>query len=114
MRENWVAMTLSVILGSSFFTLAGLGVSARVNTLNQYIVGIMTAGLIMVAPVALYFFIPDLSIIFPVNAAIDLLISTPATQSVKGIIADSAVLILWIILAFLWAKQQFIKYVIQK
>jgi fluoroquinolone transport system permease protein len=114
MRENWVAMTLSVILGSSFFTLAGLGVSARVNTLNQYIVGIMTAGLIMVAPVALYFFIPDLSIIFPVNAAIDLLISTPATQSVKGIIADSAVLILWTILAFLWAKQQFIKYVIQK
>jgi fluoroquinolone transport system permease protein len=114
MRENWVAMTLSVILGSSFFTLAGLGVSARVNTLNQYIIGIMTAGLIMVAPVALYFFIPDLSIIFPVNAAIDLLISTPATQSVKGIIADSAVLILWTILAFLWAKQQFIKYVIQK
>jgi fluoroquinolone transport system permease protein len=114
MRDNWLAMSLSVILTSFFFTFLGLGISARVNTLNQYIVGIMAGGMIMVAPVALYFFIPELSIVFPINASIDLLISSPGTQSIKGVIADSAVLILWNLLAFLWAKQQFIKYIIQK
>jgi fluoroquinolone transport system permease protein len=114
MLDNWVAMLSAVILTSVFFTFLGLGVAARVNTLNQYIAGIMVAGIIMVAPVALYFFIPNLSIVFPINAAIDLLITAPGVQTVKGIIADTAVLILWSILAFLWAKYQFIKYIIQK
>jgi len=114
MRDNWVAMLSAVILSSVFFTFLGLGVVARVNTLNQYIAGIMAAGLIMAAPIALYFFVPNLSLIFPINAAIDLLITPAAAQSVKGIIADTAVLICWSIIAFLWAKNQFIKYIIQK
>ena len=114
LSNNWLAMLSSVILTSVFFTFLGLGVAARVNTLNQYIAGIMVAGVITLAPVALYFFIPNLSLVFPVNAAIDLLITSPETQTIRGIIADSAVLICWSIVAFLWAKHQFIKYIIQK
>ncbi len=114
MIENWVAMLSAVALSSIFFTLIGLGMAARVNTLNEYLAAIMLAGLITVAPVALYFFIPNLSVIFPVNAAIDLLLTSPELQTVKGIIADTAVLICWSIVAFLWAKKQFLKYIIEK
>ncbi len=114
MLPNPVAMLSAVILSSIFFTFIGLGIAARVNTLNEYLSGIMLGGLITVAPVALYFFIPDISVIFPVNAAVDLLLTPPEEQIVKGIIADTAVLILWSILAYLWAKKQFLKYIIEK
>jgi fluoroquinolone transport system permease protein len=114
MMNNPIAMISSVILSSLFFTFIGLGVSARVDTLNQYLAGIMLAGIITVAPVALFFLIPGISIIFPVNAAIDLLLIEPATQSAKGVIADISVLICWTIIAYLWAKKQFKKFVINK
>jgi fluoroquinolone transport system permease protein len=114
MLGNWVAMVSAVLLSSLFFTFIGLGVAARVNTLNQYLAGIMIGGLITVAPVALYFFIPNFSIIFPVNAAIDLLLTSPELQTTRGVIADTAVLICWSIVAFLWARNQFLKHVINK
>jgi fluoroquinolone transport system permease protein len=114
MLKNWIAMLSAVTLSSVLFTFLGLGVSARVRTLNEYFIGVMIAGLIAAAPVPLYFFLPNLSIVFPVNAAIDLLITSPATQTVRGIIADTAILVCWSILVFLWARNQFIKYIIQK
>jgi fluoroquinolone transport system permease protein len=112
--ENWAATLTAVIFSSLFFTFLGLGVAARFNTLNQYIAGIMLASIIMIAPLGLYFIDPNLSLVFPVNATIDLLFVSPQEQTIKGIIADIAVLVCWTILSFLFAKRQFLKHVIQK
>jgi fluoroquinolone transport system permease protein len=114
MLGNWLATLIAVALSSLFFTFVGLGISARVNTLNQYLAGILLGGLVMVAPIALFFFTPILSLVFPINAAIDLLILTPEVQTPKGIVADTAVLVCWNILAFIYARSQFMKHVICK
>jgi len=114
MLANWPATLIAVTLSSFFFTFLGLGIAARVNTLNQYLAGVLLGGLIMVAPIALFFVTPTLSLVFPINAAIDLLILPPEVQTPKGIIADTAVLICWSILAFIYARRQFLKYVICK
>lgn len=112
--NNPINTLVSVILSSMFFTLVGLGISARVHSLNGYIAGIMLGGIVLSSPIALYFFFPDWSVIFPSNAAFDLLIVKPELQTIRGVIADIAVLICWNILGFLYAKKQFVKHVIQK
>jgi hypothetical protein len=92
----------------------GLGVSARANTLNEYLAGVLLGGMIMTSPIALFFFIPNLSLVFPINAAIDLLITKTELQTVKGVIADTAVLVCWNIIGYIFAKSQFSKYIIHK
>lgn len=114
MLNNPATTLVSVILSSMFFTFLGLGISARVHSLNGYIAGIMIGGVVLSSPVALYFSFPEWSVIFPSNAAFDLLIVKPEVQTIRGIIADVAVLICWNILGFLYAKKQFMKHVIQK
>jgi fluoroquinolone transport system permease protein len=114
MLGNWVATLSAVILSSLLFTFLGLGISARVNTLNEYIAGIILGGIILGSPIALFFVIPKLSLLFPINAAIDLLITKPELQTAKGVIADTAVLVCWNIIGFFFAKHQFSKHVIYK
>ncbi|HPR31349.1 MAG TPA: ABC transporter permease [Prolixibacteraceae bacterium] len=114
MLSNWIWALVAIVLSSMFFTLFGLGVAARVNSLNQYIVGIIVGGMVMGLPVALYFIWPDLSVIFPINATIDLLITDPSVQTVKGIIADVSVLVCWNIVGFLFAYRQFNHYVLER
>jgi fluoroquinolone transport system permease protein len=112
--HNPVATIISVFLSAMFFTFLGLGISARVESLNQYIVGIILGGMTMSLPLVLYFIVPQLSLLFPINAAIDLMIVPPELQTAKGIIGNSAVLVCWNLLAYRYAMQQFNKHVIHK
>lgn len=114
MIDNILLSLISVFLCSMFYTLLGLGVSAQVSTVNQYLIGIISWSLITSVPLALFFIIPDYSIVFPVNAAIDLLVTPPEVQTIRGIIADISVLMCWCILAYLYSRRQFKKYVVNK
>jgi fluoroquinolone transport system permease protein len=112
--HNWPATLLSVGLTSLFFSFFGLGLAASSETLNDYLANIMLGGLIMCLPIALYFFLPGWSLLFPINASIDLLLVSPEAQGVKGIIGNTAVLVCWNLLAYLYAHQQFSKHIIHK
>jgi len=114
LRHNPVATLLSVVLTSMFFTFFGLGISARADSLNQYLGRILAGGVMMSAPLILYFFAPGISLLFPINAAIDLLVVPTEIQTAKGIIGNSAVLFCWNLLAYRYAWQQFQKYIIHK
>ena len=114
MLQDSVVTLVAVILSSMFYTFIGLGISARVHSLNGYIAGVMLGGVVLSSPIALYFFFPNWSIIFPSNAAFDLLFMKPELQTARGVIADVAVLICWNILAFLYSQKQFMKHIIQK
>ncbi|MBN1927655.1 MAG: ABC transporter permease [Prolixibacteraceae bacterium] len=114
LTTNWLWTLVSVILSSMFFTFLGLGVSARVNSVNQYIAGTLIGGMGLGVPVVLFFIWPEISVVFPINAAIDLMITRPEVQTVKGIIADVSVLICWNITGYLFARHQFNKYVIER
>lgn len=114
MLQNWLWTLVAVILSSIFFTFLGLGISARVNSVNEYLAGTIIGGIILGAPVALFFICPEISVVFPINATIDLMITKPGVQTIKGIIADVSVLICWNILGFIFAFYQFKKYVIER
>ncbi len=114
LTHNWPATIASVGLNSLFFSFLALGISARVDSLNDYLAGIMLGGLIMCLPIALYFFVPVLSLFFPINAAIDLLFVSINNQSLSLILLDVVVLIVWNIFAYRYAYFQFNKYVIHK
>jgi fluoroquinolone transport system permease protein len=105
-------MLIAVTLTSLFFTFLGLGISARVSTINQYLATIMLGGIILISPIVLFFYFPQISVLFPVNAAIDMLIVPAEEQTIRGLIADISVLVCWNIVAFLFAKSAFLKYVI--
>ncbi len=112
--HQWSATILSVGLTSLFFSFFGLGLAASAESLNEYLANIMVGGLIMCLPIVLYFFRPGLSLLFPINASIDLLLSPIAEQGAKGIIGNSAVLVCWNLLAYRYAYAQFSKHIIHK
>lgn len=114
MLDRCLSMLASVILCSLFFTFLGLGVSSRANTLNEYFGGILLAGLVMVVPLALFFIHPVLSMIFPINAAVTLLITPATQQTLVSNIAGISVLICWNIVAYRYAMSQFNKNIIHK
>lgn len=114
LTHNWPATLVSVGLNSLFFSFLALGISARVDSLNDYLAGIMLGGLMMCLPIVLYFYAPVISLFFPINAAIDLLFIGVNNQSLSLIILDVVVLTGWNVLAYRYAYSQFNKYVIHK
>lgn len=111
--HNWLLTIVAVLLCSVCFTFAGLGISAQVKSLNGYIMGIMVLGMVIVAPVALYFYWPVVSLVFPINAALDLLIYPPADQTIGRLAISLCSLMIWNGLAFVFASHQFKKHIIQ-
>lgn len=111
--HNLIPTCIAVVLTSMLFTFVGLGLSARVNTVNQYLGWVIFGGIFLCTPLVLYFFIPDLSLVFPVNAAVDLLLPAES-QTPKEIIGDAAVLVCWNLLGYRFASQQFLSYIIHK
>ncbi len=114
MTHNCPATLLSVGFTSLFFSFFGLGLAASAESLNDYLANIMLGGLIMCLPIALYFSVPGWSLLFPINASIDLLLSPIVEQTAKGIIGNSAVLVCWNLLAYRYAYAQFSKHIIHK
>ena len=105
---------LGVILGSALFTLVGLGVGARVNTLNGYLFGVMAGTMIFSLPLLGYLDIYDglWLYLLPTRATLLLLMSTYDSLSAAQIIYALVCLGLWTILAWIFAVKSFEKFII--
>lgn len=114
MKNNIPGLFISVIGSSLFFTFLGLGISAGANTLNQYLAGIMVGGLIMVAPIVLFFLTPQIAFIFPINAAVELLLGKILTLTFEKVLINGFILAIWTTAAYLFAYKRFEKQIIQK
>lgn len=102
-----------VLITSTMFTLMGLGISARVKSINQYFGFIITASMLIVIPAAMFLLVnAKWLIIFPYNAAIDLLLNPIDDLSVINILADALLLIVWTFISYLFAYRQFEKHVL--
>jgi fluoroquinolone transport system permease protein len=113
MLSNWWLMLIAVLLSSVFFTFLGLGIAARVSTLNGYIAGIVLGGSIAGFPIAGYFFFHDLSLIFPVNAAVELMVVQPDKLGILNGTMCVLSLFIWCFMGYAFAKKQFERKVIQ-
>ena len=105
-----------VILGSSIFILIGLGIGARVNSLNGYIFGIMVGTIIFTAPLLSYLNVYDglWLYILPTRATLLLLASTHQPLSSGHVIYAFFNLIAWIILAWPFAVKSFRTFIIEE
>ena len=108
--DPYFFIVLFVVLANSFiFTLIGLGVSIRVHTLNQYIAMLVFSSIFIITPVVpfLIFDQPLSLLFFPMNAAIDLIMIGFTEVEIWRIFIDAGSLIIWMLLALMFAKKQF-------
>ncbi len=112
--DAWYRLVSGVVLSSVFFTLTGLAVVASKSSINGYLAGIMFGGSILSAPLVLYFMDFQWSVIFPINASLDLFIGDFRQLAVAKFLFDCTILIVWIIAAYWYARKQFLKYIINQ
>lgn len=113
--SNFHLIAVAIVFSSIIFTLTGIGFSAKTKSLNQYIWSISIGTFWVVIPVVPYltFDNQDYLIIFPMNAALDLMLSPLKPKTNFQYLLDFGILLLWIFLSFQFAKARFIKHIIR-
>lgn len=115
--DNRIFIIIPIVLATStMFTLLGLGISARVKSINQYFITIIAASTLIVMPTALFLLLDNAHwlIVFPYNAAIDLLINPIQKLSAINIFTDVVLLICWTCISYLFAYRQFEKSILSQ
>lgn len=113
---HYVPVLFTTIISSIIFTFLGMGVSARVRTVNQYLGGVIGLSMIIVIPVIpfIIFDYTEYLLVFPLNAALDMMISV-IEGSWTGInFAEMFILVLWTFIAYYYANRQFNKHILNK
>jgi fluoroquinolone transport system permease protein len=102
---------VSIISSSAIYTLLGLGFSAKVETLNQYLGMMLLGTLWIVLPVLPFMLIENTGwlIVFAPNAALDLLLTPVNQPGLLRVILDIIILILWVVGSYTYAIRQFHK-----
>lgn len=111
---NPLLLLLGVILGSFVFTLLGITLAVRVRTLNEYIIISPLYMLVFMLPLPVYFdlFYVPLLFLHPGQAAL-LLIAAAFKTAPAGELASAVILLLlWIGIAYGWARRWFYRFVI--
>ena len=111
--DAYFLILLIIMAANSFiFTLIGTGISVRVSSLNQFVMFIVLASIIIAIPTVpfILFDQPWWLLFFPLNAAFDLLFIKFEMASIIRITFDIASLLAWIGIAYIFARSQFQKY----
>ncbi len=113
--KNIFPVIFTIIFSSIMYTLFGIGFSAKVKSINQYIASIMVGTSWIVIPVIPYLVYDNMKwlIIFPMNAAIDLMLNPVTKGSLENYLLDGIILILWCVIALVFAKNQFTKHLVK-
>jgi fluoroquinolone transport system permease protein len=106
---NIVPLTIGLMLGSVFFSLIGLIVAVRVNSLNRFMIGIIPLGtIISIPPFLLFFDIKNLVLeIFPSVIIMNLILAGVGIVEIDYVY--TVVLLGWIFIFWLWARRNVIK-----
>ena len=101
---DWVSFLIGLLLGSILFSLAGLIVATRVNSLNQFMMGVIPLGMLLSIPpfIILFGFHHNLLMLHPGVIVLKLILQGVGIGEVSLFLA--LVLILWIILFWNWAR----------
>ncbi|MCG8698848.1 MAG: ABC transporter permease [Bacteroidales bacterium] len=113
--ENPLIKIVVIILSSLTFTFIGIALSTRVTSVNDYIGTVMLGTFWIIIPVIPFLMHEHLwwLIIFPVNAAIELLIHPVQDVPLLHLIVSVASMLSWCIFSFSWAHRRFLRHVIR-
>lgn len=114
--RNIITFLFVVLCSSATFTLMGLGLSARVKTVNQYFLLIIGASVLIVLPIVAYFVSGQMlwMAVFPNIAAIELIQSPIKNHSPISYVFYFAMMLLWNLLAYYFAYYQFKQHVLTR
>ena len=111
---HFIPILLATVLSSIIFTLLGLGISARANTINQYLGRMIAFSVIIPLPVIPFIMMENYKwlIIFPINAALNIMIKVVKGSITSIMVVDIFILIFWSFIAYAYAYKEFKKHVI--
>lgn len=111
----WIRM-YAVISSSIIFTLLGIGFASRVDTINQYFMSILVGSMVILLPVVPFLLWDQFSwlVIFPFNAALEIMFPEKFNVTSGRLIADGFFLLGWCFLSFYFARIQMIKNILHK
>jgi len=111
---HFIPLLLTTILSSVIFTLLGLGASARVSSINQYLIRIIGITIFIPIPLIPFIMFENFKwlIIFPLNAALDIMLTIIEGSVNTLIYLDLIILIIWIFITYYYACHQFNKYIL--
>jgi fluoroquinolone transport system permease protein len=103
-RVNIISLTLGLMLGSILFSLSGLIVAAKVNSLNGFMLGVIPIGTVLSLPPFLIFFGFNNGFLqlHPGVIVLEYILSSVGIGRIK--ISAVVVLILWIGVFWIWAR----------
>jgi hypothetical protein len=109
---HFARVAIAVFASSWIFTFIGLGVSARVETINQYLFGFLAASLLIAVPVIPFLIMENTGwlIIFPPNAALGLMLGSAHAPRGPHVWLALLILVAWGTGAYLYASREFRKY----
>lgn len=110
---HFLPILSATVLSSIIFTLLGLGISAKANTINQYIGRMIAYSIIIPIPVIPFILLENFKwlIIFPINAALDIMITVVKGSTTPIMVLDFIILIFWTFIAYVYASNEFKKHV---
>ncbi|WP_274363315.1 ABC transporter permease [Paenibacillus thermotolerans] len=111
---HWFGFVAGMLLTSIFFTLFGLGVAVRCCTVNQYFIESTLSALVFTLPVldAVHVWSTPLFYLLPSKASLLLIESMFSRLGVWEYVYGFGSLIVWIVLAYVWADRSFRRFVV--
>jgi fluoroquinolone transport system permease protein len=111
----WIRI-YAIITSSIIFTLMGIGFASRVDTINQYFGSILVGSMVIFIPVTPFLLWEHFSwlVIFPVNAALEIMFPEKFHVSSGRLTADALFLLGWCFIAYYFARFQMIKNILHK
>jgi len=101
---NWSSLILGVLLGSILFSLSGLIVATRVNTLNQFMIGVVPVGTLLSIPpiIILFGFQHMLLSLHPGVIVLELILQGVGMWEINPL--STLILLIWIVLFWSYAR----------
>lgn len=115
--DNWFWMRLFVVVTTSvMFTLIGIGMATRANTINQFFMNIIAGSMVIIIPVVPFLLWERFSwlVIFPLNAALEIMFSSGFDGNGPFLLLNCSLLLVWCGLALWFAKAELRKNILQK
>lgn len=115
-KFNIVVLSLTVVLTSALFTLIGITLGARAKSINHYLFISPLYLLVTILPVFSFLGLVNqyLFVFIPTHSILNLLHFSIIGDKTGNLIFDLGMLILWIGITYFWAKNWFVKYIVNR
>jgi fluoroquinolone transport system permease protein len=114
--QSPLGFSTGIILTSSFMTLLSIGVVARCQTINGFILLSQVFALPFVLPLLGYFEVwnSKLFLLFPTEGTLRLLSSGISSISLGNYMYSISILLLWNVVIYVWAKRSFEQHIMMR